>query len=689
MNIRNLYFVLSLFISASVGAMANAKPLTYEDIFSFEEVSDPQFSLDGKHIVYTRIFADIMTDSKYSNLWMVSFDGKNHRPLTRGNFNDSRPRWSPDGRKILFASNRQGSVQLYTIVPETKKIVQLSEMPTTPSGHAWSPDGKYINYSAFVPDKASEWINLPSPPDGAKWSKPPVFIDKLHYRFNGQYLQNGQDHLFVLSAAGGTPRQVTPRGRHYSLSPHLTTTPSWSKDSQSLIFSANLSQDYEHQPLESDLYQIEIGSGAITPLTQREGPQHSPLVSPDGNYIAYLGYEGKQYRLVTKLYVMKRDGSQSRVLTGDLDRSVSQLQWSAGSQGLFFLYADQGNTQLGYQSLQGEHNIITQDIGSSLLAYPSGSYSISKRGHFVVTHSRPDRIGELMTGSLKDKNRGKKNKKLLVSVNADIFDHRTLGKVEEMRYNSTVDSLGIQSWIIKPPNFDPKKKYPLIVNIHGGPMSHFGDRFSLMMQVMAAQGYVVLYVNPRGSTSYGENFGEIIHQHTFPGKDFHDIESGVDTLLQRGYIDKNNLFVTGISYGATMTCWIIGNTDRYRAAVPLAPVTNWYSATLTTEAPVQYKQLSGDSFPWEDHDSYFKRSPLSLVGQVKTPTLLITGEDDYRNPISESEAYFTALKLQKVDAAMIRLPDEDHAFYRRPSNTYRAISSMMSWFEQYRKGAAQ
>lgn len=695
MKHRYLYMVIILFplilTAGGADAESNLKPLSYSDIFSLEEVYEPRFSPDGQKIVYMRVFADIDTDRKYSNLYIVDLDGRKHRALTQGNFYDRRPRWSPDGKRVLFSSNRgkgEQTSQLFALDVNAKELTQLTMRASAPRAHAWSPDGKYISYVAFVEESPSSLVDLSAPP-GENWAKPPIFIDKLHYRYSGQYLPNGEDHLFVISGSGGTSRQITPPGNHYSLSPHKETSLAWSVDGRSLIFDANLHPDREFQPLESNLYEVIIDKGELIPLVQASGPQHSPVLSPDGKTVAYLGYEGSDYKQVTQIYVIEKGDRKPRLLSQKLDRSARQLQWSADGQGVFFLYDDAGITKLGYISLQGKYREVAKNIGSASHAYPTGNYDISTQGNVVFTQSLPGNVGELRLvedGIISKSQLANKNahrSRTLISVNRDVLDQRALGKVEEISYPSSVDGLQIQGWVVKPPHFDPNQKYPLIVNLHGGPMDNFGNRFSFMMQLMAAQGYIVLYTNPRGSSSYGESFADIIHQQAYPGNDFYDVNSGVDALLQRSYIDKDNLFITGISYGATLTCWAIGKTNRFRAAVPLAPVTNWYSATLTTEAPVLYQQLSG-GLPWEDQASYLKRSPLSLVGQVTTPTLLITGDADYRNPISETEAYYTALKLQQVEAAMLRLPGEDHTFYRRPSNILQVMAHMMGWFDQRR-----
>ena len=251
--------------------------------------------------------------------------------------------------------------------------------------------------------------------------------------------------------------------------------------------------------------------------------------------------------------------------------------------------------------------------------------------------------------------RGTRKLRRLTRLNDNLLGHKTLGTVEDIRYKSSHDGRQIHGWIVKPPAFDPKKKYPLILEIHGGPFANYGPRFAADMQLYAAAGYVVLYANPRGSTSYGEEFGNLIH-HAYPGHDYDDLMSGVDAVLAKGYVDENNLFVTGGSGGGVLTAWIIGKTNRFRAAVVCKPVINWYSFVLTADVYPFFARYWFPGPPWENAEHYLKRSPLSLVGNVTTPTMLITGEADHRTPISESEQYYQALKLRKVEAVLVRVP---------------------------------
>jgi acylaminoacyl-peptidase len=270
-------------------------------------------------------------------------------------------------------------------------------------------------------------------------------------------------------------------------------------------------------------------------------------------------------------------------------------------------------------------------------------------------------------------------------VNQDLLAQRTLGQVEEIWYQSSHDGLDIQGWIVKPPGFDPSRRYPLILEIHGGPFADYGDRFSIEKQIMASAGYVVLYTNPRGSTSYGEEFGNLIH-HAYPGDDFFDLDSGVDAVIEQGYIDTNQLFVTGGSGGGVLSTWTIGRTDRYRAAVVFYPVINWYSFALTSDIPVLVTKYWFPVPPWEDPEGYMERSTLSLVGNVTTPTLLMTGEADFRTPMSETEQYYQALKLRGVETVLLKAPGESHGIWGRPSHFMQKMSYLVGWFEEHRPG---
>jgi acylaminoacyl-peptidase len=341
-------------------------------------------------------------------------------------------------------------------------------------------------------------------------------------------------------------------------------------------------------------------------------------------------------------------------------------------------YADQGNTKLAFVDLAGAVRALASDLGSGTSAYGGGSaFSAARDGTTVFTTTRPDLPGDLAVrrpdGAIRR----------LTAVNDDLLPQRTLGAVEEIRYSSSKDGRRVHGWLITPPDFDPAKRYPLILEIHGGPFANYGDRFDLEKQLWAARGYVVFYANPRGSTSYGGEFGNLIH-HAYPGDDFFDLDSGVDAAIARGFVDPDNLFVTGGSGGGVLTCWMVGRTNRFRAAASAYPVINWASFLLTADIPAYVLRYWFPGPPWEHPEHYWQRSLLSVVGNVKTPTMVITGEEDWRTPMSESEQYYTALKLRGVDSVLVRVPGEPHGIQRRPSHHVAKVLHIVGWFDRYR-----
>jgi acylaminoacyl-peptidase len=441
----------------------------------------------------------------------------------------------------------------------------------------------------------------------------------------------------------------------------------------------NRHPDYERHPLNNEIYQFSIADGSVQALTDREGPDSSPAVSPDGRHIAYLGYDDRyQGYQVTRLYVMNRDGSGSRLISGDLDRDVSSPRWSPDGKGIFFVSQDQGNSGLHYYSLEGKLEKLAKDLGSSVSAYSGGeAFTIANNGTIAYTHCTPQVPGDIAVIPA-----GSNQQKVVTAVNEDLLGDRALGAVEEIWYSSSVDSRKIHGWIIKPPQFDPSKKYPLILEIHGGPFADYGDRFDLEKQLFAAKDYVVVYTNPRGSTSYGQEFGNLIH-HKYPGDDFYDLNSGVDAVIEKGYIDSDRLFVTGGSGGGVLTCWMVGRTTRFRAAVTVYPVINWYSFILTSDIGNWTSRYWFPGLPWDHVEHYESRSLLSVVKNVTTPTMVLTGEEDYRTPMSDSEQYYQALKLLGIESTLVRVPGEPHGIRVRPSHHVAKILSIRGWFDRY------
>ncbi|MEQ9403438.1 MAG: S9 family peptidase [Cyclobacteriaceae bacterium] len=645
------------------------------DIFNMEFVSDPQISPDGSKVIYVRNFKDVMTDRNLSNLWIINFDGTNNRPLTIGNQNDFYPRWSNDGKKIIFKSNMaDDKMKVYMMWLDTKEKVALTNTPQSPGQISWSSDDKYLAFNMFVPKADNSIIKMPAKPEGAKWNTPPTYIDDMNYRGDGQgYLKSGNMQLFTLSTDGGTPRQLT-----FSDFDH--GGPVWSKNNQQLYFSANFHKDEEQVPLDGEIYNINVSNGEIEALTERYGPDSNPVLSPDGSKIAYLGFDDRHqgYQL-TYLYVMNSDGSNSKVISKGLDRDVQNVSWNSNGKGLYFQYNDKGDTKLAQITLEGDITVIEENLGGLSLGRPynAASYTSSKNNRFAYTLGGTDHPADLGVTDMKSSKR-------LTSLNDDLFSFRNLGKVEELWWESSFDQRKIQGWIVTPPNFDPNKKYPLILEIHGGPFTSYGSVYSAEIQAFAAAGYVVLYSNPRGSTSYGEEFGNLIH-HDYPNHDYDDLMSGVDAVIEKGYVDEKNLFVTGGSGGGVLTAWIVGKTNRFKAAVVAKPVINWYSFVLYADGVQFFSKYWFPNKPWEDPSNYIKRSPISYVGNITTPTMLLTGEEDFRTPIAESEQFYAALKLQNVETAMVRIPGAGHGIANRPSNLIAKIAGILAWFEKYRE----
>ena len=668
-------------LMTSTGLTTAAERLSLTDIFQIQTATQPEISPDGKRIVYQRNFADITTDRRYSNLWIVNFDGSGDRPLTSGQFTDANARWSPDGTELAFTSNRDGSTQVWRIWLDSGQMAQVTRVNSAPASLNWSPDGKWISFVAHVPQAAPKIADLPAAPEGAKWAEPAKVIDKLVYRFNGAgYLKPGYTQVFVTTKEGGAARQISQGNYQHGGLGFQASQPVWSPDGKYLIMSANRHDNYELEPRNTEVYEFRVSDGTVKAITNRTGPDGQPEISPDGKWIAYIGFDEKlQGYQVTKLYVMKRDGSESRTVTVTWDRDVQQPRWAPDGRSIYFLSDDQGNTGLYSSSLDGVVKKQAANIGSTLSSYNGGgALSIANNGNFATTYARPDAPGDIAVATL-----GNPSLKVITAVNEGLLTGRELGKVEEIRYESSKDKRPIQGWIIKPPNFDPSRKYPLILEIHGGPFANYGDRFDIEKQLMAAKDYVVFYTNPRGSTSYGAEFGNLIH-HAYPGDDFYDLNSGVDAVIAKGYVDPNHLYVTGGSGGGVLTCWTIGHTTRFRAAAPVYPVINWYSFVLTSDIGNWTSKVWFPGLPWDNVENYEKRSLLSVVKYVKTPTMVMTGEADYRTPISDSEQYYQALKLLGVESMLVRVPEEPHGITVRPSHHMTKVAYIIGWFDQHK-----
>jgi acylaminoacyl-peptidase len=670
-----LTLLAALSAGASFAAEEPSDLFTSRDVFELEWASDPRISPDGRHVVYVRNFMDVMKDVRRSNLWLVAADGSHHRPLTTGNVNHASPRWSPDGDRLLYVASDDDGAQLWMRWMDDGQTAQITHVTEGPGSLSWSPDGRWIAFSMRVPETPEPMVEPLAAPEGAEWAPPPRVVDRVVYRFDGAgFLPGGHSQLFVVPAEGGTPRQLTSGPYDHD------DEPAWTPDGDSLIFSANREDDWEYDPLDTELYEVRLADGAITQLTDHQGPDNNPVVSPDGRWIASTGFDDRyQGYQVTGLTLRPRGGGEPRLLTAGLDRDVDALAWSGDGEGLFILYDEEGVGRIGFVTLDGEARELARDAAGLSLdrPYTGGQFSVARDGRFAFTLSDPHHPADVAVGA-----RQGTAPRRLTRLNDDLFVARRLAPLEEIRFTSSHDGREIHGWIAKPPDFDPAEKYPLLLEIHGGPFAAYGPVFAADVQLYAAGGYVVLYLNPRGSTSYGEEFGNLIH-HDYPGHDYDDLMSGVDAVLAKGYVDPARLYVTGGSGGGVLTAWTVGKTDRFRAAVVAKPVINWTSFVLTADWTSFFYKYWFPGLPWEVPEEYRRRSPLSLVGNVTTPTMLLTGEADWRTPIWESEQYYQALKLRHVDTALVRVPGASHSIDERPSQLAAKVAHILAWFDRH------
>lgn len=649
-------------------------PLMPPDVFDLEWASQPELSPDARQVVYLRNHFDKQNDRRRGHLWLLDLERGTHRPLTTGRSGDGAAIWSPDGDRIAWVSAREGKSQIWVRWMDTGATSEISQLERSPSGLSWSPDGRWLAFSMAVPAPTQPLAKLPPKPEGANWAPAAKLIEDIGYRADGRgYTEPAYTHVFVLPAEGGTPRQVTQGKVNHR------GTPRWLDDA-TLLVSANYAQNAALDPMESELYRIDLATGSATALTARKGPDMQPALSPDGERIAYIGFDDQRRGYTqTGLYVLELGSGESRRLLADFDHAIDSPSWD-GRGRIVFSYDRHGETHVArVDPRSGRMEVLARDLGGTAMGrpYPGGSFSVAgeRVAYTLGTALAPAEVGLFERGRVRT----------LTDLNSDLLPQRELARIEEIWTKSSHDGLDIQSWIALPPGFDPTKKYPLLLEIHGGPYANYGPRFAPEIQLYASAGYVVLYSNPRGSTSYGQAFADHIH-HNYPSQDYDDLISAVDAVIARGYVDPDQLFVTGGSGGGVLTAWIIGKTDRFRAAVVAKPVINWASFVLTADFYPLFSQYWFPSMPWEDPMHYWNRSPLSLVGNVKTPTMLVTGEDDYRTPISETEQYYQALKLRGVPAAMLRIPGAGHGINARPSQMLAQVLNTLGWFERHKAG---
>ncbi|NNM31580.1 MAG: S9 family peptidase [Gemmatimonadetes bacterium] len=646
--------------------------LTVDHYLDMERVGDPQISPDGRQIVFARSWVNQLKDRFESSIYVMDVDGSRSRFLVEG----SSPRWSPDGSRIAYlAEGEPGGSQVFVRwMDDEGAVSQVTREMEPPSNIKWSPDGRHIYFQGFVSHSEPWPIDMPAAPEGAEWTAPPRIVNRIHYRFDRMgFMDEGFTHLFRVPSDGGTAQQLTSGEWNagatfvpgvgsvgYDLSP----------DGSTLVFDG-LMEDADNRYRESHIYAMDLETREIRQLTSERGPWAGPRISPDGRTIAYTGYPWtSQTYKTTDLYMMGFDGSGHRLISEDLDRDVGSIHWARDSEGVYFTAGDRGSQNVHFASAGGDLRQVTEGEHMFALA------SVASNGLAAGVRTSPQQAADVYTVDLNQPDRMAQ----VTRVNDDVLAGIRLGEVEEIWYEST-GGTEAQGWIVKPPDFDPSQEYPLILSIHGGPHGMYNVGFNYSFQNFAANGYVVLYTNPRGSTGYGTDFGNAI-DNGYPSVDYDDLMAGVDALLERGYVNEDQMFVTGCSGGGVLSSWVIGHTTRFAAAGVRCPVINWMSFAGNADVTLwSYYRYEG--FPWDNPDKYLEHSPLMYVDQVTTPTILMTGELDLRTPMAQTEEYYQALKQVGVPTRMLRFNDEYHGTGSKPSNFMRTQLYLMKWFEDY------
>jgi dipeptidyl aminopeptidase/acylaminoacyl peptidase len=674
---RTFALVLTLIVTAVPGLTAQEKAsetlLTVNHYLDYETVAAPRISPDGGRIIFTRQWVNKIDDRFDNAIWLMNADGSQSHFLVKG----SSAVWSPDGTRIAYLGEGEprGSQIFVRWMNDAGAASQITHVMESPGDIKWSPDGKWIGFSMFVPKSSSWAIDMPAAPAGARWTAPPRVVDRLHYRADRRgFLESGYVHLFVVPADGGTPRALT--SGDWNVGARFDGQPGgvgwdWTPDGKTIVFTGLMENDHDMRYRDSDIYAVDVASGRIRKLTEQKGSWGDPAVSPDGQWIAFTGYPfTKQTYKTSELFVMRADGSGMKKISGNADRDFGGLFWAADNSGVYATVPDRGSSNVVFTALTGGTRAVT--TGAHMLSLTS----VARNGIAAAVRSAPQAPPDVYRLNLKQP----AELAQLTRVNEDVLTNKKLGQVEEIWYTST-GGARVQGWIVKPPDFNPSVKYPMIMEIHGGPHGMYNVGFSYMYQNFAANGFVVLYTNPRGSTGYGTDFGNAINLR-YPGVDYDDLMAGVDSLVRRGYVDEKSMFVGGCSGGGVLSSWVVGHTNRFAAAAVRCPVMNWISFAGNTDVPLFTHNWFEKPF-WEDPTRWLEQSPLMYVGKVQTPTLIMTGELDLRTPMAQSEEYYVALKMRGVPTKLLRFQGEFHGTSSKPSNFMRTQLYMMSWYKQY------
>lgn len=645
------------------------RPARPEDIYLVRTVTDPRLSPDGKRVAYTVTSNDEESDSAHISIYVAAVDGRTPpRAFTQGT-HDHSPRWSPDGRYLAFISNSSEKNQVFLAPLDGGEPEQLTEAPFGASHPAWSPDGKRIAYVARVGE-----YKEPKDRKRAERLAPRVIRD-LRYRLDGVgYFDSRRLHIFVIEVESGEEFQLTD-GDWYD------DQPAWSREGRSIAFVSDRERERHQRQWRSDVWVVGSSGGRARKVTRSRGSAAFPTFSPDGRSIAFLGHESGDAgaSMNQHLFVVPARGGRAPLsVSGSLDRSAvgnplapgTSFHWSRDGKGLLFLVSDRGRT--GIHRAGVANGSVSKLYGGE---YQIDGFQLTPDGrHTVFTAAWTTEPPEVYVAPL----RGGRRRRLSDS-NDELRDAVKLGELKRVTYKAD-DGLDVEAFVLYPPNYRAGRRHPMALQIHGGPHSHHPIGFNISLQALAGAGYVVLLPNPRGSDSYGEAFTQGCVG-DWGGKDFGDLMTGVDVLITRGIADPERLYVGGYSYGGFMTSWAVGHTNRFRAAVVGAPVSDHVSMFGTTDIPL-FSVYEHEGTIFEMPETLRERSPVTYLPNVRTPVLLAHWEGDLRCPIGQSEEIFQGLKMLGKKVEFARYPGGSHGI-RTPSQSIDMMRRTQDWYDRH------
>ena len=655
-----IFTALALLVLSINAFSKNLDPESYCDI---QGVSNPLISPDGMRIIFKKRYIDKSNDSYISELWLMDNDGEDQRFFIKGN----NPKWSPNGKKIAFIKKDENEIeQIFVKYLDNESESKITNFDNPITDFAWSIDGSKIAFSSFE-EYENDWlIDIPGKKEGTnyEWTEEPNIVTTMHWKRDGQGESKiGENHLFLVDSNGGSAVKISKWGMDY------VSDLQWIDDDNLLFTGNNTLNDLETPWKQTSILSLNISTTKLNKISPEEGVYTGAKLSIDKKTIAYLGYGSKDYSSVAFDIFLQRNGSDIR-LTKNLPATPRELFWISPDE-IVFSVDSRGAAKV--MRLNTKNKKLSEVIPEFKHQFVRSSTYKDLMYGVYANHKRPNEISVINADSLEK----------ITSLNELVLSQYNLGETQEINYKAP-DGVDIQGWYITPPEFDPSKKYPLILSIHGGPHAMYRPAFNYLWHQFASDGYVVLFTNPRGSTGYGSEFANVI-DNDYPGQgDLSDLLAGVDHLVELDFIDQDRMYVQGCSGGGVLTAWVVGHDDRFAAAASLCPVTNWISMVGTTDIAAWTFEWFDKPF-WEDPSNWLDRSPIMRTGFIKTPTLFMTGVLDIRTPMPQTEEMYIAFKEAGIDTAMIRMNKEWHGTSRVPTNWFRTYGYLSDWYERYKK----